>query len=381
AQGSAVEQQQVDGVVQDGASRTSSNGTAGATDEEILASIPALGATLDDHGGCVFRVWAPHPQRATLVVKRVSPARAGAGGSDAEGAAAEGERVEMGRDGNVWFARLQSQHPHGIKFLPSAVIPPLVLQGDNYHFVFEWEGKTLERRDARARATDYESNDCIVVDPRFSWTPFEPPPFEALNIYQLHVGAFTGRLPGGGTFAALKEKLPYIKNLGFNAVQVGMGRMPTLDGVFWMVDAGIWMGDGGGWMVDGGGWIVAGGLWANTFSTFVNPDTPLRPVVPSSRPSLPPPSLPPPSPAHPHGSAGDGLRFDCVHAMPWKVSQSLTWHLHREFPHRILISGQTRCCRTHSSPALLTCTPHLHTSPALLTCTPHLHSPPLSTRT
>ncbi|CAI5525586.1 unnamed protein product [Closterium sp. Naga37s-1] len=378
AQGSAVEQQQVDGVVQDGASRTSSNGTAGATDEQILASIPALGATLDDHGGCVFRVWAPHPQRATLVVKRVSPARAGAGGSDAEGAAAEGERVEMGRDGNVWFARVLN-----------------VVAGDKYHFVFEWEGKTLERRDARARATDYESNDCIVVDPRFSWTPFEPPPFEALNIYQLHVGAFTGRLPGGGTFAALKEKLPYIKSLGFNAVQMlpvheycgqwGYNlRLLFAPHPFYgsplelreLVDAAhsqgmavifdvvlhhlapnlnsLWEYDGptkkGGLYFDGGG----DSSWGKTFAwwqqevkemvldaarLFLNEynDTPLRPVVPSSRPSLPPPSLPPPSPAHPHGSAGDGLRFDCVHAMPWK----------------------TRCCRTHSSPALLTCTLHL----------------------
>ncbi|CAI5516486.1 unnamed protein product, partial [Closterium sp. Naga37s-1] len=186
---------------------------------DLQASIPALGATLDDHGGCVFRVWAPHPQRATLVVKRLSPARAGAGGGDAEGAAAEGERVEMGRDGNVCYRATAFLLALSVR-LASAVIPPFVLQGDKYHLVFEWEGKILERRDARARATDYESNDCIVVDPRFSWTPFEPPPFEALNIYQLHVGAFTGRLPGGGTFAALKEKLPYIKSLGFNAVQM-----------------------------------------------------------------------------------------------------------------------------------------------------------------
>ncbi|CAI7906591.1 unnamed protein product, partial [Closterium sp. NIES-54] len=350
AQGSAVEQQQVDGVVQDGASRTSSNGTAGATDEEILASIPALGATLDDHGGCVFRVWAPHPQRATLVVKRVSPARAGAGGSDAEGAAAEGERVEMGRDGNVWFARVLN-----------------VVAGDNYHFVFEWEGKTLERRDARARATDYESNDCIVVDPRFSWTPFEPPPFEALNIYQLHVGAFTGRLPGGGTFAALKEKLPYIKNLGFNAVQMlpvheycgQWGYNPRLlfaPHPFYgsplelreLVDAAhsqgmavifdvvlhhlapnlnsLWEYDGptkkGGLYFDGGG----DSSWGKTFAWWQQEVKDM--VLDAARLFL-------------IEYNGDGLRFDCVHAMPWKVSQSLTWHLHREFPHRILISEIT----------------------------------------
>ncbi|CAI5467795.1 unnamed protein product [Closterium sp. Yama58-4] len=350
AQGSAVEQQQVDGVVQDGVSRTSSNGTAGATDEEILASIPALGATLDGHGGCVFRVWAPHPQRATLVVKRVSPARAGAGGGDAEGAAAEGERVEMGRDGNMWFARV-----------------PNVVAGDRYHFVFEWEGKILERRDARARATDYSSNDCIVVDPRFPWTPFEPPPFEALNIYQLHVGAFTGRLPGGGTFAALKEKLPYIKSLGFNAVQMlpvheycgQWGYNPRLlfaPHPFYgtplelreLVDAAhsqgmavifdvvlhhlapnlnsLWEYDGptkrGGLYFDGGG----DSSWGKTFAWWQQEVKDM--VLDAARLFL-------------HEYNGDGLRFDCVHAMPWKVSQSLTWHLHREFPHRILISEIT----------------------------------------
>ncbi|CAI5944990.1 unnamed protein product [Closterium sp. NIES-64] len=350
AQGSAVEQQQVDGVVQDGASRTSSNGTAGVTDEEILATIPALGATLDDHGGCVFRVWAPHPQRATLVVKRLSPARGGAGGGDAEGAAAEGERVEMDRDGNVWFARV-----------------PNVVAGDKYHFLFEWEGKILERRDARARATDYESNDCIVVDPRFTWTPFEPPPFEALNIYQLHVGAFTGRLPGGGTFAGLKEKLPYIKSLGFNAVQMlpvheycgQWGYNPRLlfaPHPFYgsplelreLVDAAhsqgmavifdvvlhhlapnlnsLWEYDGptkkGGLYFDGGG----DSSWGKTFAWWQQEVKDM--VLDAARLFL-------------HEYNGDGLRFDCVHAMPWKVSQSLTWHLHREFPHRILISEIT----------------------------------------
>ncbi|CAI5471933.1 unnamed protein product [Closterium sp. Yama58-4] len=350
AQGSAVEQQQVGGVVQDGVPRTTSNGTAGATDEEILASIPALGATLDGHGGCVFRVWAPHPQRATLVVKRLSPARAGAGGGVAEGAAAEGERVEMGRDGNVWFARV-----------------PSVVAGDRYHFVFEWEGKTLERRDARARATDYESNGCIVVDPRFSWTPFEPPPFEALNIYQLHVGAFTGRLPGGGTFAALKEKLPYIKSLGFNAVQMlpvheycgQWGYNPRLlfaPHPFYgtplelreLVDAAhsqgmavifdvvlhhlapnlnsLWEYDGptkkGGLYFDGGG----DSSWGKTFAWWQQEVKDM--VLDAARLFL-------------NEYNGDGLRFDCVHAMPWKVSQSLTWHLHREFPHRILISEIT----------------------------------------
>jgi pullulanase/glycogen debranching enzyme len=55
---------------------------------------------------------------------------------------------------------------------------------------------------------------------------FNSPPFDELLIYQLHVGSFSGHNDGlnvrdnTATFLDLISKLDYIRNLGFNAIQL-----------------------------------------------------------------------------------------------------------------------------------------------------------------
>jgi 1,4-alpha-glucan branching enzyme len=84
-----------------------------------------------------------------------------------------------------------------------------------------------------ARALQVESSDPAsrgyIVDPTLftnSRVPFITPPFEDFLIYQLHVGSFTGRNDGvrnpypTSTFVDLKNRLPYIRNLGFNAIEL-----------------------------------------------------------------------------------------------------------------------------------------------------------------
>jgi 1,4-alpha-glucan branching enzyme len=84
-----------------------------------------------------------------------------------------------------------------------------------------------------ARALQVESSDPAsrgyIVDPTLftnNRAPFATPPFEDFLIYQLHVGSFTGRNDGvrnpfpTSTFVDLKNRLPYIRNLGFNAIEL-----------------------------------------------------------------------------------------------------------------------------------------------------------------
>ena len=87
------------------------------------------------------------------------------------------------------------------------------------------------RTDARALQVEGSdpANMGYIVDPTLFTTNrvfFTTPPFSDFLIYQLHVGSFTGRNDGlnnptpTSTFAALKDRLPYIRNLGFNAVEL-----------------------------------------------------------------------------------------------------------------------------------------------------------------
>ncbi len=65
-----------------------------------------------------------------------------------------------------------------------------------------------------------------VVKDDFDWKTFGQPliPMEDLIIYEMHVRGFTKHASSGveypGTFAGLKEKIPYLKELGINAVEL-----------------------------------------------------------------------------------------------------------------------------------------------------------------
>jgi glycogen operon protein len=66
----------------------------------------------------------------------------------------------------------------------------------------------------------------IVVDDRFDWQGDRPPdiPFEKLYIYEVHVKGFTAHPSSGvqqpGTYLGFIEKIPYLEELGINAVEL-----------------------------------------------------------------------------------------------------------------------------------------------------------------
>ncbi|UWP59089.1 glycogen debranching protein GlgX [Ruminococcus gauvreauii] len=80
----------------------------------------------------------------------------------------------------------------------------------------KWGEKTENYLTYRAR----------VVEERFSWGKSTSPdiPFTDLIIYELHVRGFTKHPSSGvkcpGTFEGLREKIPYLKELGVNAVEL-----------------------------------------------------------------------------------------------------------------------------------------------------------------
>ncbi len=93
--------------------------------------------------------------------------------------------------------------------------------GDSYRFVLDG----LERRDPRARAVSQEENTGMILDPReFSWGPaqtWKMPPRESLVMYEMHLGTFAEGVPGSGSlFQRAARRLPYLKALGINCIQL-----------------------------------------------------------------------------------------------------------------------------------------------------------------
>ena len=76
------------------------------------------------------------------------------------------------------------------------------------------------------KATDDQSYRARVVKNNFNWGRNIQPliPMEDLVIYELHVRGYTQHASSGvthrGTFAGLMEKIPYLKELGVNAVEL-----------------------------------------------------------------------------------------------------------------------------------------------------------------
>ena len=63
----------------------------------------------------------------------------------------------------------------------------------------------------------------MIVTNDFAWTDgdWKSPPLSDLTIYELHIGTFTSK----GTFAAAKEKLSHLRDLGVSSIEI----MPIAD--------------------------------------------------------------------------------------------------------------------------------------------------------
>jgi 1,4-alpha-glucan branching enzyme len=157
-----------------------------------------LGATLHSDGTITFRVWAPFVDTVAVKVNggTVVPLSKEPGHADPAD--------------TTWIGTVA-----GTK------------AGDQYRYVIGLGGIVREFNDPRAQQlTGFDlpngfgspGNDSkptsVIVQPSFGMPAFTEPTFNAMVIYEMHVGTFAN------TFTGAVQKLDYLKNLGINAVEL-----------------------------------------------------------------------------------------------------------------------------------------------------------------
>ena len=152
-----------------------------------MGAIPMDGATR-------FKVWAPHAQAVSVI-------------GDFNGWAGEKNPLRRG-EGGMWSGEVAG----------AAV-------GQQYQFEIRNEDKVLRKNDAYARQLHAEKSTSVIYADTFKWNTPAPvaSKWNDLVLYELHVGTFdstTGKRDGSGTFDTVIARLPYLKSLGVNALQV-----------------------------------------------------------------------------------------------------------------------------------------------------------------
>jgi 1,4-alpha-glucan branching enzyme len=96
--------------------------------------------------------------------------------------------------------------------------------GDEYKYFLKTPFGEFMRNDPYARAVTNSVGNSIVYDPSaFDWgnTSYDFPSWNKLVIYELHTGTFNVKTDGQpGDMYGIIEKLPYLKELGINAIEV-----------------------------------------------------------------------------------------------------------------------------------------------------------------
>jgi 1,4-alpha-glucan branching enzyme len=158
------------------------------------ASIP-LGA-YPCPGGVSFRTWAPFASK-----------------------------VSVKGDFNNWSKTANPLTNEGNGYWSTTV--PGANVGSKYRFILvnRDTGEELEKNDPYAREVTNSAGIGVVADPNYTWTAstYVSPPWNELVIYELHVGTFTvdqNAPTKRGTFLSLMKKLPYLRDLGINAIQL-----------------------------------------------------------------------------------------------------------------------------------------------------------------
>jgi 1,4-alpha-glucan branching enzyme len=166
--------------------------------------------------GTAFRTWAPNATKVSVVAGSALSATSDPTSNPSWRPAPEDGLARLG-DGS-WGG-----------FLPG------IGDGDPYMFFVEGAGSSGWKRDPHARELTltpaFPDSYGVVRNPSdYPWHDegWQPPKFDELIIYQLHVGTFwaqdeTGRdvrTMRGGLFLDVAEKLDHLQNLGVNAIQL-----------------------------------------------------------------------------------------------------------------------------------------------------------------
>ncbi len=140
--------------------------------------------------GTTFRVWAPHAKTVAVTGTFNNWSHC---------------RTPLASEGNgYWSADVPNARP-----------------GHEYKLVIRTNRQTLVRTDPYARAIGNHSNGVIVEGLGDGQEEFYRPHKPEWVIYELHVGTFganEGKVPA--TFDGVIEKLPYLRDLGINAIEL-----------------------------------------------------------------------------------------------------------------------------------------------------------------
>lgn len=154
--------------------------------------INCMGATPHQHG-VFFRVWAPHADYVSVI------------GDFNEWN--EGANPLVAGENGCWGVNVENAK-----------------EGDQYKFFIKNGELNLYKNDPYARQVTNSVGNSIVYNPKaYNWenVKFQMPSWNELVIYELHIGTFNRPDPEKvGTFYDAIKKLPYLKGLGINAVEI-----------------------------------------------------------------------------------------------------------------------------------------------------------------
>ena len=142
--------------------------------------------------GTTFRVWAPHAGSVAVIGTF-----------------------------NNWDAAANPLHHEADGYWATDV--PAAKTGDEYKFHLTNGDQAFDRNDPYAREMTNSAGASVVHDPAFDWGDdhFEMPAWNELVIYELHVGTFNAPdQENVGTFRSVVEKLPYLRDLGINCIEL-----------------------------------------------------------------------------------------------------------------------------------------------------------------
>jgi len=293
---------------------------------------------------CAFKCWAPHGEDVAIEFE------------EADGTTRE---LKLRREGDFWAGECPCVP--GMRYR--------VAMGSSWNDCFQSEGARLYRRDPCARECDFESTWSILHPPLQPPKPWNAPKFNEIVMYEIHLGTWVPADQEHRAFAWGAEKLEYISDLGFNAIQL----MPTAEfGGIWGYNSrqllsvhvpwgtradllafvekahslglavyfDLVLNHGSAkkntlWNWDGFGPNMCGGIyfegekdtpWGKRFA-FHKPEVQDY-LKQSCRVAI-------------EEYGVDGLRFDSVHNMPWWLLQQLTKSIKEHYPDKLLIAEIT----------------------------------------
>lgn len=160
--------------------------------KEVFPSAHAGMGAIPYPDGTAFRVWAPHANKVYV---------AGTFNDWSETA-----NPLASEDNGYWSGDV-----------------PGAKAGDQYRYLILNGEQKLWRIDPYAREVTSSVGNSIIHNPDYDWeaVDFQMPVWNELVIYEMHIGTFYDEPGGGpGNLHSTIEKLPYLKDLGINAIQV-----------------------------------------------------------------------------------------------------------------------------------------------------------------